>query len=516
MTLSSDRVFRLRWWTLLTISLSVIIVILDSTILNVALPTLQRELNMTGSELQWVLNMYMMAFAALMLTTGSLGDRIGRARIMQAGVVLFALGSLAAAFATTSGQLIAWRAVMGIGGAMILPASLAIITNVFPNEERPKAIGVWAGINGIGVALGPIIGGLILNSLDWSWIFLVNLPVAALALLLGLRLLPDSRDPNPKRLDIPGTIFSSAALAALVYGLINGSVRGWGDGWVIGTLAGSVALGLIFVWWEKRAAEPMLEISFFKKPRFTVGVISVSIMALGLVGISYALTLYMQFVKAYTPLQTGVRFVPQALGMLIGAASAGRLVGRLGTRRVMVSGFLGAVVMVVLASFWRVDTPYLQIGLILFGMGFFLGYIAAPAADAIMGAIPRARAGIGSGMNSVTRMVAGAIGVAALGSVINSVYASSFDRASAGLALAPQIAAAARDSVGAGIMTAASLPGELGITVARIARQSFMDSFQAMAIVSAIIVGLGAVVALLAMPDKAADVEETAAPELAA
>ncbi|MFC1926589.1 MFS transporter [Chloroflexota bacterium] len=214
-TATKAREYRLRWWTLMVISISVIIVILDSTIVNIALPTLQRELNTSLSELQWIINAYIMAFAALMLTMGALGDRLGRARILQVGIVVFAAGSLAASFASSGGQLILWRAIMGIGGAMILPATLAIITNVFPREERGKAIGVWAGLNGIGIALGPIIGGSIIESLQWNWIFLVNLPVAAVALAAGWFLIPNSRDPNPKRLDFPGTILSAATLSAL-------------------------------------------------------------------------------------------------------------------------------------------------------------------------------------------------------------------------------------------------------------------------------------------------------------
>ena len=503
MSLLQEKTFRLRWWALITIALSVIIVVLDTSILNVALPTLQRELNITGSGLQWILNSYMMAFAALMLTTGALGDRIGRAKMLQAGIIIFALGSLAASFASTGSQLIIWRVFMGIGGSMILPATLAIVTNIFPDNERPKAIGIWAGINGLGVALGPIIGGLILNHLTWQWIFLVNLPIAAAALLMGWFLVPDSRDPNPKRVDLPGTFLSASALGALVYGLINGSVRGWSDPWVLGTLSGAAVLIAGFILWERKTTHPMLEIGFFKNPRFSAGVMAVSIMALALIGINYSLTLYMQFVNGYSPLQAGVRFVPVALGILFGAGSAGRLVGRFGTKRVMISGFLGTIAMIFLASFWRINTPYWQIGLVFFGYGFFLGYIAAPAADAIMGALPKARAGIGSAMNSVTRMVAGSIGVAALGSVLNDIYASSFDKEAAVLSLPAEIGAIARDSVGAAVTVASKLPAEMGNLLAQAARQSFMDAFQAMAIVSCLICAMGSIVVLKLMPHKA-------------
>ena len=500
MDISKEKAYALRWWTLATISISVIIVVIDTSILNVALPTLQRELNISGTGLQWILNIYMMTFASLMLTTGVLGDRIGRARVLQAGIIVFALGSLAASFASTSGQLIAWRAVMGVGGAMILPSTLAIITNTFPNEERPKAIGIWAGINGLGVALGPIIGGLILSNFNWHWIFLVNLPIACAAIIMGIFFVPESRDPNPKRPDIAGNVLSAIALGSLVYGLINGSLRGWTDPWVLGTLFGALATTTAFVLWEKHVSDPMLEMSFFKNPRFSAGVLSVSIMALALIGINYSLTLYMQFVNGYTPLEAGLRFAPLAFGILFGAGSAGRLLTRLGTKKVMISGFIGTIAMVFLASFWRVNTPYWQIGAVFFGYGFFLGYIAAPAADAIMGALPKARAGIGSAMNSASRMVAGAIGVASLGSALNSIYTASFDKAAIGLQLPSDVLITARDSVGAAVTIADKLPGEMGGILAQLSKQSFMDGFQAMAIISCIICLAGCLVVAVLMP----------------
>jgi len=454
-TLITTREYRMRWWTLVVIAISVLIVVLDSTIVNIALPTLQREINTTISELQWIINAYIMVFGAFMLTTGALGDRWGRARMLQAGIIIFAGGSLAAAFASTGGQLILWRAVMGIGGAMILPATLAIITNVFPREERGKAIGVWAGLNGIGIALGPIIGGLIIQNFEWNWIFLINLPIAVIALVAGWFLIPNSKDPNPKRLDIPGTLLSIAALASLVYGLIQGGADGWDAPAVIGTLVAAVILIGCFILWERHTTHPVIEIDFFKSARFSAGVGAVCLMALAMIGVTFGLTLYMQFVQEYTALETGVRFVPLALGIFIGAGSADRAVSRLGTTSVIVMGFIGTAIMGALAAFWQVDTVYWQLGLILFGLGFFLGYIAAPATDAVMGSLSETRAGIGSAMNTVGRMVAGAIGVATIGSVLSTVYSSSFTKAVSAIPELPEeIASAASDSVGVAVTVA--------------------------------------------------------------
>lgn len=493
--LTGSRAYRMRWWTLVVIAVSVLIVVIDSSIVNIALPTLQRELGTTMSELQWIVSAYIMAFAAMMLTMGALGDRLGRARMLHAGIVIFGGASLAAAFASTGGQLIIWRAIMGIGGAMILPATLAILTNVFPREERGKAIGVWAGLNGIGIALGPIIGGLIIDELQWNWIFLVNIPIAVVALTAGWFLVPDSRDPNPKRLDPQGTVLSAAALSALVFGLIQGGNWGWTDGAVIGSLAGSVALMALFALWERHTTHPMLEIGFFRSARFSVGVGAVSMMALALVGMTFALTLYMQFVNGYGALETGIRFVPLALGIFMGAGSADKLVSRLGTTRVIVTGFAGTAVIGALASFWEVNTAYWQIGAMFFGLGFFLGYIAAPATDAVMGALPEARAGVGSAMNTVSRLVAGSIGVAALGAVLSTIYSSSFERAASAIAGLPaDVAEAASDSVGAAVTIAAKLPPGLGDAVARAARESFMDGWQIMAFFTC---GMSVIAALL-------------------
>jgi EmrB/QacA subfamily drug resistance transporter len=426
-------VYQRRWWTLVAIAISVIIVVLDSSIVNIALPTLQRELGATISDLQWIISAYIMVFAGLMLTAGSLGDRLGRARMLQAGIIVFALASMAAAFSDSGTELIIWRAVMGVGGAMILPSTLAIITNVFPREERGRAIGVWAGLNGIGIALGPIIGGLIIENLTWRWMFFVNLPVAVVALVLGWFLIPNSRDQNPKRIDAPGTLLSMAALSTLIFGLIKSNDWGWTDARVIGSLGGGIVLVAAFILWERHTAHPMLEVHLFRNRRFSAGVMAVCLMSLGLVGITFTLTLYMQFVKGFSPLQTGVRVVPLALGMFIGATTADRLVRAVGTTKVMLIGFLGIAAVGAIASFWEVNTVYWQLGVVFACLGFSLGYVAAPASDAVMGALPEARAGVGSAMNTVSRMFSGSLGVAVLGSILSSIYSSSFNRAISGI-----------------------------------------------------------------------------------
>jgi EmrB/QacA subfamily drug resistance transporter len=493
--------YRRRWWTLVAVAVSVLIVILDSTIVNIALPTLQRELGTTMSQLQWISNAYILTFGALMLTMGALGDKIGRARMLQMGIILFAGGSLAASFAHSGSQLIAWRAVMGIGGAMMLPATLAIITNVFPREERGRAIGIWAGLNSIGVALGPIIGGLIIDNIGWKWIFLVNLPVAAVALIAGWFLIPDSRNPDSRPIDIIGTVLSALGLGALVFGLIQGDRWGWTDPGIIVSLAGSVVLLGSFIFWESRTQHPMLDVRFFRSARFSAGVGAVSIMALSMMGISFGLTIYMQSVREYTALQTGVRMIPFALGMFIGAGMADRIVNKLGTTIVVFGGFIGAAIIGVLVSFWQVETAYWVVGLVLFGVGFFLGNIAAPATDAVMGALSEERAGIGSAMNSASRIIAGSLGIAVLGTALSSVYTSSFKEASSAFTgMTPEMMKAAGDSVGAAVTIAGKLPGGAGDALALAAKNSFMDGWHIMAYVTCVICVIGAFVILKFMP----------------
>ena len=308
--------------------------------------------------------------------------------------------------------------------------------------------------------------------------------------------MPDSRDPNPKRLDLPGTVLSAAALSSLVFGLIQGGNWGWTDPAVIISLVGSVAVGIMFLLWERHTSHPLLEIGFFRNPRFSAGVGAVTMMSLALVGLTFSLTLYMQFVNGYTALETGIRFVPLALGILIGAGSSDRIVARLGTTRVIVIGFIGIAIIGALASFWQVDTAYWQLGLMFFGLGFFLGYIAAPATDAVMGAISEAQAGIGSAMNTVSRLVAGSIGVAALGSVLSTIYSSSFRQAASTIAGLPaEIIEAASGSVGAAVIIADKLPAGIGEPLALAARQSFMDGWQVMAFFTC---GMSVVAAILA------------------
>ena len=474
MTVVNSTAYRRRWWILVLLSLSLVIIGLDNTILNVALPTLQREFDASATSLQWMVDAYILVFAGLLLTMGSLGDRYGRRRALQVGLVVFGFSSLFAAYSSSAEQLIAARALMGIGGAMIMPSTLSILTNVFPREERGKAIGIWAGVAGLGIGLGPLTGGILLEYFWWGSVFFINIPIAVVALMGGLILIPESRDPHPASLDIPGAVLSISAVTILVYSIIEAPVRGWTDPLVlVGFLAGLILLAA-FLYREAVTDHPMLNLSYFRNPRFSAGAGAISVAFFAMFGMIFGLTLFLQFVQSYTPLEAGVRLIPIAFGIVIGAGNSNRLVGRLGTKRVVAMGLIVASIAFVTITQWEPDTNFWIVGATLFALAFGLGNVMAPSTDAVMGAVPEANAGVASAMNDVTRQVAGAFGVAVIGSAINTVYGSRMAEAVAGLP--PGTADAARDSVGAAVRIASLIPPEIGVPLAQAARTAFTDA----------------------------------------
>jgi EmrB/QacA subfamily drug resistance transporter len=445
-----------RWKTLAVLSLSLLIIGLDNTILNVALPSLQKEFDASTSTLQWMVDAYLLVFAGLLLTTGTLGDRFGRKLALQAGLVLFGGGSLCVLLVQSAGQLIAVRSVMGLGAALIMPATLSIISNVFPREERGKAIGVWAGMASIGVGLGPFFGGLLLEYLDWSSVFLLNVPVAAAALIAGFALVPESRDPEPGAFDVPGATLSVAALVSLVYGVIEAPERGWTDARILGCFAAFLALGFAFVRWELHTKEPMLNLGFFRNPRFSVASGAMSIAFFSLFGASFAMTQFLQDAQGYSALEAGAAQIPLAFGLLMGSVSSMKVSVRAGTTRVVVAGLLLLAGLLGCALFWHAGMAYPPLGLWFFGVAFSMGWVAGPATDSVMGAVPEEKSGVASAMNDVTRQVAGALGTAVIGSLITSFYTASPDAAGESIGEAKAIAAQLPADQGAHLMDAAA------------------------------------------------------------
>ena len=511
MQTSRSHVYRRRWWILGLLSLSLLIIGLDNTILNVAIPTLQREFEATATALQWMVDAYILVFAGLLLTMGSLGDRFGRKRALQVGIVVFGLASLFAAFAASTEQLIAARALMGIGGALIMPSTLSILIDVFPREERGRAISIWAGIAGLGIGLGPLTGGLLLESFWWGSIFLINIPIAVFALLGGLFIIPESRDPHPVPVDILGAILSIAAVTALVFAIIEAPARGWTDSLVLACFAGGGILAAAFVLWEVRVDHPMLNLTFFRNPRFSAGAGAISIAFFAMFGMVFGLTQFLQFVQGYTPLEAGLRLVPMALGIVVGAGNSHRLVAKLGTDKVVTLGLLLVAAVFTTLAFWGPDTEYWIVGATLFVLAIGMGNTMAPATDAVMGAIPEANAGVASAMNDVTRQVAGALGVAVIGSAINTVYGRSMTDAVADLP--PEAAAAASDSVGMASRIAARLPANLGSTLMESAETAFSNALGFAVLISACAALVGAILIARFMPARHLPVGSKAEPD---
>ena len=343
---------------LAVLSLSMLIIGLDNTIVNVALPTLQGQFSASAADLQWIVDAYLLVFAASLLTMGTLGDRHGRKRALQGGLVLF---GAAVVFVDSVNQLIALRVLMGLGAALIMPATLSTITNVFPREERGRAIGIWAGTAAIGIGLGPLAGGLLLEAFSRSSVFLINVPVAIVALLLGIELVPDSRDPAPGAFDLAGAALSATALLAFVWAVIEAPSRGWTSTAVIVGLVVAALLGAAFIAWEHRVASPMLNLKYFRNPRFSMGSLAISTIFFSLMAAIFALTQFLPFALGYSALEAGATMIPLALGLMLSATNSSRLVVRFGTKRVVAIGMILLALTLSATVFW---TPGLSIWLV--------------------------------------------------------------------------------------------------------------------------------------------------------
>ncbi len=452
-----------RWWVLGVLCLSMTIIVMDNTILNVAIPSLIRDLDAANSQVQWIIDSYTLVFAGLLLTTGSLSDRFGRKGALQVGILLFMAGSISSALATSAGQLIVTRAFMGIGGALIMPSTLSILTDVFRNpRERGRAIAIWAGFSGVGVALGPITGGILLKHFSWSSVFWVNVPIGLLALGAGAFLLTSSRDPHQGRLDPFGSLLSMVGLGALLFGIIEVPVRGWSDGQVIAGFVGGAAAIAAFIAWELHTDHPMLDMHFFQNPRFAAANTAVTMTFFAMFGSLFLMTQYWQFVHGYSPLEAGVRLVPYAASMMIVAPLSARVVERVGSKRVIVVGLFMVTAALLLLSLVKRETPYLLAILPYCLMSAGVGMTMPPATESIMGSLPREKAGVGSAVNDTTRQMGGALGVALIGSVVSSIYAGKVDTAARTSNVTGRSLAEARSSLGGALRVAGTLGDRAG------------------------------------------------------
>ncbi len=484
------RAYARRWKTLAVLSLSLLIIGLDNTVLNVALPTLQTHFSASGSTLQWIVDAYLLSFAGVLLTMGTLGDRFGRKRALQSGLVLFGAASVLAAFAQDANQLIVLRAAMGIGGAMIMPATLSVIMDVFPREERGKAIGIWTAIAGVGIGLGPFVGGLLLEYFSWASVFWLNVPIVVLALVAGYVLVPESRDPKPGAFDLPGAGLSVAMLTALVFAIIEATPRGWTDPLVLGCFGAAAVLAVAFVAWERRVASPMLPLKFFANPSFTVASVGVGLVFFAMMGSVFAFTQYLQFAHGYSALEAGASMLPLALGLVVGSGASNRLVEHVGRPRVIAGGLIGVAAVLSTSLAWTTDMAPSLLGLVTFGLALSMGFAMAPATASVMSAVPEAKAGVGSAMSDVTRQVGGALGVAVIGSIIGTAYTNDMTGS-------PGPAA---ESVGAAHAVAEQVGGSAGRDIATGAGHAFTEALGLGLTAAAIVALAGALLVLLRLP----------------
>src|SRR5437763_29094 len=446
---------------LISLLLAAFVINLDTTIVNVALPSIVRELHASNSQLQWIVDAFNLLFAGSVLAFGSLSDRFGRKGMLLAGLSVFGLASLTGGLVDSPGALIAARSVMGVGAAMVFPSTLSLITNVFTKRgERARAIGLWGAITGVAIALGPIVGGWLLELLDWRSIFFAMTPVAAIAGALAARYVPTSRDPHAPRTDRAGFALSAAMVGLLVYTIIEAPNYGWGSARTIGSFALTAALTAAFVAWERRTEHPMLDLSLFSTPRFTAASASVAISFFALSGFIFLVTQYFQFLKGYGPLSTGVRLLPVATFVALSSILGARLAVRVGTKLVVAFGLFLMAGFYVWVTTAAATTGYATIAAQMVVLGTGMGLTSAPATEAIMGVVPRAKAGMGSAVNDATRLLGGTLGVAVIGSVYASLYASRLTSALPA-AMPATVARTAHASVGAAL-TAASKLGSAG------------------------------------------------------
>jgi EmrB/QacA subfamily drug resistance transporter len=501
MSSDSQTAYNRRWWTLGVLSLALVVISLDNTVLNVALPTISDDLHANSSQLQWIVDSYTLVFAGLLLMAGSLGDRFGRRLALRGGLVVFLAGSVVAAVSTSPEMLIASRALMGVGGAFIMPSTLSVLTNVFPAHERPKAIGIWAAVSGLGIAIGPVTGGFLIEHFSWGSVFLINVPIALGALALSFPFVPESKDPAAPKLDPFGAVLSIAGLTTLLWGIIEaGGDRGWGDSAVLTSFGLAVALLAAFAVWELHAPSPMLNVRLFRDRNFSASSASIGLVFFALFGTIFFLTQYLQSVLGYSPLKAGEAIIPVSVGLIMAAPIAAKLTVRYGPRMIVATGLALVATGLALLSTAQVDSGYGLIAAVLLIMGAGMGTAMTPATEALMTSLPKEQAGVGSAMNDTVRQVGGALGVAVLGSLLTSGYRGDMDAAVNGL---PADAShAASDSVGQAVGVADRIGGQAGDALTGAAQHAFVNAMGTTVLVASAAALLGAVVAAVVLPRK--------------
>lgn len=502
-----------KWMVLAVVSLGTLIVFLDNTVVNTAIPTISVDLETSISQLQWVIDAYTLVLAALLMLGGSIGDRFGRKRFMLVGLAIFGAGAIGGALATDINSLIIMRGVQGAGAAFILPATLSIITDVFDRGERAKAIGIWSGVGALGIGIGPAVGGALVDSLGWASVFWMHLPVIAVT-TLGLALVPESKDSRERSLNLPGAVIGTAAISVLVFGLIRAGEVGWLSGQALGFGVLSAVLLAVFVGYESRAKEPMLPMHFFRQKDFSGAVIVIGLIMFGMMVSFFFLTQFFQIVQGRSAFEAGLLILPTAIAMMIAAPISGILVKKVGPR-VLVLG--SAIAMTSgLLMLTQVDintsTQYILTALGLFGLGGGLGL--APLTDTVMAAVPVNDAGIDSAVNDVSRELGTALGIATVGSAVNALYRSNLE-GNLPSGLPAETVELVEEGVGVAGIVAQQLPPEVGTALISATNTAFVDAMTAGFLASAVFVGFAAVVALTMIPNTMREVQADSEPQAA-
>ncbi|MFI5493975.1 MFS transporter [Actinoplanes sp. NPDC051859] len=491
-----------RWAILGVLVISLLVVVLDNTVLNVAMRTIadpHAGLGASQGQLEWAINSYTLVFAGLLFTAGILADRLGRRVTLMVGLALFGIASLLSAYAQTPDQLIWARALMGLGAAGVMPATLSIIANVFDPQERGRAIGVWAGAVGLGVAIGPIVGGVLLEHFWWGSVFLINVPVVIAGVILVRVLIPESRDPKPGKIDVVGVLLSILGLSLLTYGVIEGGEAGFGEPRAWATLAGGVLVLALFVLYERRIAHPSLDVRLFANRRFSASTGMIGLVFFAAMGSMFFSAFYLQLVRDLGPLASGALFVPFAVGQMVFAPRSAAMVARFGPKAVSTVGLLLVAAGLAGWLFVGATTPLWIIGALFFVMGVGMANVMPPATEAIMAALPREKAGVGSAVSNTVRQVGGALGVAVLGAVLSSAYRNGMAGTAGAL---PEAARDAATESISGAYGVAAQAGPAGPALIAQANDSFLTAMHYASIGTTVFALLGALVAVIWLPGR--------------
>jgi MFS transporter, DHA2 family, multidrug resistance protein len=487
-------VYQRRWFLLGVLCLSLVMIVMAVSSLNVALPTLQADLDASSTMLQWIVDSYALVFAGLLLVAGALGDRFGRKGTLLIGLALFGVGAIVSGFASSATVVIVGRAVQGAGAAFVMPATLSLLTAIFPPHERAKAVATWVAFAGAGGALGPIVSGALLESYWWGSAFLFNVPVVAVTAVAIAVYSPKSKDDTATPLDPRGAVLSLIGLTSLLFGIIEGAERGWTDPLVAGSFVVAATVLYAFVRWEMVAEHPMLPVSYFRDRRFSVGSAVITTSFFVMFGWFFLFSLYLQFVRGYSPLEAGLATLPLPPMFIILSPRSTDIAARIGSGRTMALGFLLVGAGMVLLAPVTPDTPYVVLAVALALMGAGMAITTAPATTSILSAVPMSKAGVASAVNDTTRELGGALGIAVIGTIVSSLYRSRLDLG--GLELPAGAVHEAEASVGQAVTASSQLDGATGGRLVERAGDAFSSAFGLTAVISAVIVVVAAILVL--------------------